>query len=267
MNPNHKNLRVVPQLIYGRGSVRQLGDVLAARRTDSATPTVFLIDDVFEEAPFVHDLPVHANDLIIFVNCDVEPKTRYVDELTQRIKDFSNRMPDALVGIGGGSALDLTKAVSLMLTNPGSAADYQGWDLIQFPGIYNIGIPTLAVTAVGKEMARDARYLGLATRVCAELGAHFIKTYFCAEGFDKVVAACPVPIVIAGGKKIPEPDALNLAYKAIDQGAAGVDMGRNIFAAESPVAMIQAVRAVVHEGLKPDKALDMYQTLKSELGQ
>lgn len=158
MNPNHKNLRVVPQLIYGRGSVRQLGDVLATRRTDSATPTVFLIDDVFEEASFVRDLPVHANDLIIFVNCDVEPKTKYVDELTQRIKDFSNRMPDALVGIGGGSALDLTKAVSLMLTNPGSAADYQGWDLIQFPGIYNIGIPTLAGT--GAEVSRTTVLTG-----------------------------------------------------------------------------------------------------------
>ena len=124
------------------------------------------------------------------------------------------------------------------------------------------GIPTLGVTAVGKELVRDARYIGMASRVCAENGAQVIKTYFCAEGFEKVTAACPVPIVIAGGKKIPELDALTMAYQAIDQGASGVDMGRNVFQADDPKAMIQAVRAVVHEGLKPDKALTMYNDLK-----
>ncbi|MBN2272552.1 MAG: 3-hydroxy-5-phosphonooxypentane-2,4-dione thiolase [Sedimentisphaerales bacterium] len=126
------------------------------------------------------------------------------------------------------------------------------------------GVPTLGVTAVGRELVRDARYLGLASRVVAELGVHFVKTYYCEPGFDEVVAGCPVPIVIAGGKKIPEPDALAMAYKAIDQGASGVDMGRNIFLAEDPVAMIQAVRAVVHDGEKSDKAYDLYQTLKHE---
>jgi putative autoinducer-2 (AI-2) aldolase len=128
------------------------------------------------------------------------------------------------------------------------------------------GIPTLAVTAVGRELTRDARYLGLATRVCAELGAHFVKTYFCAEGFERVTAACPIPIVIAGGKKIPELDALTMAYRAIDQGALGVDMGRNIFQADDPVAMIRAVRAVVHDLEKPDKALELYETLKRQKG-
>jgi len=123
------------------------------------------------------------------------------------------------------------------------------------------GIATLGVTAVGKEMGRDAKYLGLASRVLAELGAHFVKTYFCDEKFDEVVAGCPVPIVIAGGKKIPEADALDMAYRAVDQGAAGVDMGRNIFAAQDPVAMGQAVRAVVHDGLKPKEAYAMYQDL------
>lgn len=126
------------------------------------------------------------------------------------------------------------------------------------------GVPTLGVTAVGRELVRDSRYLGLASRVIAELGVHFVKTYYCEPGFDEVVAGCPVPIVIAGGKKIPEPDALEMAYKAIDQGANGVDMGRNIFLAENPVAMIRAVRAVVHDGEKPDKAYDMYQTLMNE---
>ena len=125
------------------------------------------------------------------------------------------------------------------------------------------GIPTLAVTAVGKDMARDAKYFRLATRMCAELGAHYIKTYYVEEGFETVASCCPVPIVIAGGKKIPELDALQMARNAIDQGANGVDMGRNIFQSESPTAMIQAVRAVVHENETPERVFDLYNTLKS----
>ena len=124
------------------------------------------------------------------------------------------------------------------------------------------GIPTLAVTAVGKEMVRDARYFRLATRICAELGAHYIKTYYVEKGFETVTASCPVPIVIAGGKKLPELEALNMAYNAIQEGAAGVDMGRNIFQSESPVAMIQAVNSVVHDGEIPKNAYDLYKTLK-----
>jgi len=123
------------------------------------------------------------------------------------------------------------------------------------------GIPTLGVTAVGKELVRDARYLAMASRVCAENGAHVVKTYFCDEGFEKVVASCTVPIVIAGGKKLPERDALAMAYQAVQEGAAGVDMGRNVFQAEHPVAMIQAIRAVVHDGAKPDKAYKLYQDM------
>jgi 3-hydroxy-5-phosphonooxypentane-2,4-dione thiolase len=120
------------------------------------------------------------------------------------------------------------------------------------------GIPVLAVTAVGKELTRDARYLRLATRICAELGAHVVKTYYCAEGFDTVTAACPVPLVLAGGKKLPELDALTMAYRAVEAGAAGVDMGRNIFASADPVAMILAVGAVVHESVKPHAAYDQF---------
>jgi putative autoinducer-2 (AI-2) aldolase len=129
---------------------------------------------------------------------------------------------------------------------------------------YRCGIPVLGVTAVGKELVRDARYLGLATRICAELGAQVVKTYYCEEGFEKVTAGCPVPVVMAGGKKLPERGALQMAYDAIQGGAAGVDMGRNIFQSESPVAIIQAVRKVVHEGLAPDQAYELYQTLKRE---
>ncbi|MGD2099926.1 MAG: 3-hydroxy-5-phosphonooxypentane-2,4-dione thiolase [Desulfobacterales bacterium] len=126
------------------------------------------------------------------------------------------------------------------------------------------GIPTLAVTAVGKDMARDARYFRLATRICAELGAHYVKTYYVEDGFETVTASCPVPIVMAGGKKLPELDALTMAYRAVQEGASGVDMGRNIFQSDSPVAMIQAVKAVVHENETPEKAFELYSTLKNE---
>jgi len=125
------------------------------------------------------------------------------------------------------------------------------------------GIATLAVTAVGKDLVRDARYMRLATRICAELGATYVKTYYVDKDFDTVAASCPVPIVIAGGKKLPELDALKMAYNAIDQGASGVDMGRNIFQAEAPVAMIQAVRMVVHDGAKPEEAFDFYTSKRS----
>src|SRR5438046_787906 len=126
------------------------------------------------------------------------------------------------------------------------------------------GIPTLGVNGVGKDLVRDARYLGLAARIVAELGAHVVKTYFVESGFERVVAGCPVPIVVAGGKKLPELEALGMAYKAVNQGAAGVDMGRNIFQSEAPVAMIQAVRAVVHQNETPEKAFELYKSLKSE---
>jgi len=125
------------------------------------------------------------------------------------------------------------------------------------------GIPVLAVTAVGKEMTRGARYLSLCCRIAAEMGAHIIKTYYC-EGFEKVVNTCPVPVVIAGGKKIPERDALELAFNAIKGGAVGVDMGRNIFQSKFPVAMIRAVRAIVHENASAKKAYNLFNELKSQ---
>jgi len=126
------------------------------------------------------------------------------------------------------------------------------------------GVPVLGVTAVGKNMTRDARYLRLACRICAELGAHFVKTYYVSEGFETVTASCPVPVVMAGGKKLEELAALTMAYEAVSRGAAGVDMGRNIFQSEAPAAMIQAVRHVVHDSWKPNEAFDFYETLKNE---
>lgn len=119
------------------------------------------------------------------------------------------------------------------------------------------GIPTLGVVAVGKSMARDTRFFLLATRVLAELGAQIIKTYYC-EDFEKVTAACPVPIVVAGGKKLPENEALELAYKAIQGGASGVDMGRNIFQSECPKGMAKAISKVVHENYTPKQAYELY---------
>jgi putative autoinducer-2 (AI-2) aldolase len=129
------------------------------------------------------------------------------------------------------------------------------------------GIPVLAVTAVGKEMARDARYLSLACRIAAELGAHIVKTYYC-ENFEKVIEGCPIPVIIAGGKKLPkEVDALELAHNAIQHGAAGVDMGRNIWQSDYPVEMIKAVRAIVHENLNVNEAYRILLRGKNEKGE
>ena len=141
---------------------------------------------------------------------------------------------------------------------------YERDTLLAFSEICDVGqdygIPVLAVTAVGKEMVRDAKYLGLASRIAAEIGAHIVKTYYC-ENFESVIEGCPVPIVIAGGKKIPERDALQMAYDAIQKGAIGVDMGRNIFQSSNPVAMIKAVGTIVHDKNDPDSA---YEFFKSE---
>src|SRR3954470_7071522 len=127
-----------------------------------------------------------------------------------------------------------------------------------------VGMPVMGVTAVGKNMVRDAKYFRLACRMIAELGAQYVKTYFVDDGFETVTASCPVPIVMAGGKKLPEIEAPTMAYNAVQQGASGVDMGRNIFQSDAPKAMIQAVHAVVHQNMKPQHALDMFQSLKSQ---
>lgn len=120
------------------------------------------------------------------------------------------------------------------------------------------GMPTMAVTGVGKDMARDQRYFSLATRIAAEMGAQVIKTYYVDSGFERIAAGCPVPIVIAGGKKLPERDALEMCYQAIDQGASGVDMGRNIFQSEAPIAMLKAVHAVVHKNENAETAYKLF---------
>ena len=175
-------------------------------------------------------------------------------------------LSDEIIGVAIDDAIRLDAAA--ITTQVCIGAEHEKETLDNLSKLINAGnkygIPTLGVTAVGKELVRDARYLGLACRVIAEVGAHFVKTYYCEPGFDQVAAGTPIPVVIAGGKKIPEVDALKMAYRALEQGAVGVDMGRNIFCAESPVAMAQAVRSIIHENRTPDEALDMYNTLKNE---
>ncbi|MCB1225329.1 MAG: 3-hydroxy-5-phosphonooxypentane-2,4-dione thiolase [Verrucomicrobiales bacterium] len=135
-------------------------------------------------------------------------------------------------------------------------------DLVDGASRYGIGV--MGVVAVGRAMARNAQYFRLATRIMAELGANVVKCYYTDEDFETITSCCPVPIVIAGGKKLPELDALKMSYNAIQQGASGVDMGRNIFQSDAPVAMMQAVRGVVHEGLSPEQGYEKYQDLKSQ---
>jgi len=169
-----------------------------------------------------------------------------------------------------GLAVDMEEAirlnVSALAVQVFIGGEYESQSVLNMTRLVDqgmrYGIPTLAVTAVGKDMARDARYFRLACRMCAELGAHYVKTYYIPKGFDTVTASCPVPIVMAGGKKMPEQDALVMCANAINEGAAGVDMGRNIFQSEAPKAMIQAVAKVVHENLPPQQAYELYLDLK-----
>jgi putative autoinducer-2 (AI-2) aldolase len=127
-----------------------------------------------------------------------------------------------------------------------------------------MGIPVMGITAVGKTMVRDAKYFRLACRIIAELGAQYVKTYYVEDGFETITASCPVPIVMAGGKKLPELEALTMAYNAVQQGASGVDMGRNIFQSDAPQAMLAAVSAVVHNSMKPKEAFDLFRTVKAK---
>lgn len=225
------------------------------------------------------------------IDINILPLAPYADSLMltrgilRSIVPPSTKKPIVLRASGGTSilkelsneeiAVDIEDSIRLnvcaMAVQVFIGAEYEKESIINMTRLVDMGIrhgiPTLAVTAVGKDMARDARYFRLATRICAELGAHIIKTYYIEEDFETVTASCPVPIVMAGGKKLPEPDALTMAYNAVQQGASGVDMGRNIFQSEAPIAMIQAVRAVVHNNEKPEKAFDLYNTIKHELSQ
>jgi len=147
-----RNFKTVSRVIFGRGCFAQLSDILGEQRKEPDGFMVFLVDDVFLEKPLKEKIPLTDRDLLIWVNVDHEPTTRYVDDLTLQVKEYKDRLPDGVIGIGGGSTMDLAKAVSLMLTNPGSSVDYQGWDLIRNPAVFHVGIPTLSGT--GSEVSR-----------------------------------------------------------------------------------------------------------------
>jgi putative autoinducer-2 (AI-2) aldolase len=215
----------------------------------------------------------------------IEPLLPYADSimLTRGVLrtsvDPSSNIPIVLRVSGGTSILqelsneDITVSiedalrlnVSAMALSIFVGSEFEKQTLVSLAKLVDegerYGIPVLAVTAVGKDMARDARYLGLSCRIAAELGAHFVKTYFC-EGFEEMVQSCPVPVIIAGGKKTPEMEALQLTFNAVQRGAVGVDMGRNIFQSDSPVGMIRAVRAIVHEKTSVDEAFKIYESTR-----
>ena len=153
----YRNFAIVPRIIFGRGCFNQLHDILKEKRQDNGY-MVFIVDDVFRSGPIEKRIPQKGNDRLLYVNVDDEPKTAYIDELVGIINAYGLGLPDGVIGIGGGSALDIAKAVSLLLTNPGSATDYQGWDLITIPAIYKVGIPTLSGT--GAEISRTTVLTG-----------------------------------------------------------------------------------------------------------
>jgi 3-deoxy-alpha-D-manno-octulosonate 8-oxidase len=151
-----RNFKMVDYVVYGRGSFNQLDEILAPQRKGDA-PIVFLVDHFFEGKPLANRIPVRGKDKVIFVDVTYEPKTTYVDALAKQLKDEFGTV-SGIIAIGGGSAMDLGKAVSLMMNNPGSSADYQGWDLVKFPGVYKAGIPTLSGT--GAEVSRTTVLTG-----------------------------------------------------------------------------------------------------------
>lgn len=147
----YRNFKLIDYVVYGRGSFDQLDGIIESKRGDNGH-AVFLVDNYFEQNNFNNRLPLKKNDLLIWADVFNEPTTQYVDELTEKVRLFNSINPSAIIGIGGGTTMDLAKAVSLMLTNEGSSADYQGWDLIKNQAIYHVGIPTLSGT--GAEVSR-----------------------------------------------------------------------------------------------------------------
>lgn len=155
----HRNFKTVPKMIFGRGSFDQLDDVLMTERQAEDDYVVFLVDEVHKDKPLKDRLPNQPQDMIIWLDVTDEPKTTYVDALTEQVQAFGNgKDPVSVVGIGGGSSLDIGKAVALLLTNPGGAVKYQGWDLIQNPAIHHVGIPTISGT--GAEASRTTVLTG-----------------------------------------------------------------------------------------------------------
>lgn len=154
----YRNFKIVPQIIFGRGSFNQLGDILRDKRITPESYMVFVLDDVFKGRKLEQRLPLEQGDMLLHVNVDDEPKTQYIDQLVAQIQAYSPNKPAGIIGLGGGATMDIAKAVSLMLNNPGSAADYQGWDLIKNPAVYHAAVPTLSGT--GAEISRTTVLTG-----------------------------------------------------------------------------------------------------------
>ncbi len=158
LKTDYKNFPMVPRVIFGAGCFGQLGEILLPKRINSEAPFIFLVDDVFENTGLVSRIPLIFNDRIIFISAEEEPKTDQVDVLVQKIKNDYAHLPSGIIGIGGGTILDLAKAVAIMLTNKGNAHQYQGWDLVKKASIYHVGIPTISGT--GAEVSRTTVLLG-----------------------------------------------------------------------------------------------------------
>jgi len=154
----YRNFPMVPRVVYGKGSFDQLGDILMPHRKNADAPCIFLVDDVFEDSDLVSRIPMIFNDQLIFISAEEEPKTAQVDVLVEKIKEDFTEVPSGIIGIGGGTLLDLAKAVAIMLNNPGESYVYQGWDLVRRPSIYHVGIPTISGT--GAEVSRTTVLLG-----------------------------------------------------------------------------------------------------------
>lgn len=153
-----RNFKLVPRVIFGRGCFSQLDEIIEEQRSSRDAWAVFVIDDVFQGKALEKRIPLHDNDLLLWVNVDDEPKTSYVDKLTLEVKNTQSTLPCAVIGIGGGSSMDLAKAIALMLTNEGSSTLYQGWDLIKNPAVYHAAVPTLSGT--GAEVSRTTVLTG-----------------------------------------------------------------------------------------------------------
>ena len=153
-----RNFPMVPRVVFGNGSFNQLGEIIGPHRTKISSPFIFLVDEVFKDHPLVNRIPLNNLDKIIFINADVEPKTKFVDQYRDEIKNTYPEIPSGIIGIGGGTLMDYAKAVALMLTNPGSSSEYQGWDLVKNKGVYHVGIPTISGT--GAEVSRTAVLTG-----------------------------------------------------------------------------------------------------------
>ena len=158
LKKHHKNFPMVPRVVFGRGCFDQLGDILMSQRRHADAPFIFLVDDVFEGAELARRIPRIFNDKVLFINADQEPTTQQVDALVKKINSDFEELPSGIVGIGGGTLLDLSKAVAILLTNKGSAAKYQGWDLVHKPSVYHAGIPTISGT--GAEVSRTTVLTG-----------------------------------------------------------------------------------------------------------